>query len=84
MKAIELIETRVGCSICEKEPRIDVCLFGKKIGQLYFNMRGYIGFLPIPADFPLEFKKLTIGEKPISVYKREVAVLNKEWARFPR
>ena len=42
-KAIELVEARSGCTILEKDPRYDVLLHSKKIGQLYFNMRGYTG-----------------------------------------
>ena len=48
-KAIELVETRSGCAIMEREPRYDVLLHGKKIGQLYFNMRGYVGTSPLRA-----------------------------------
>jgi hypothetical protein len=74
-KAIELVETRNGCAIMEKEPRYDVLLHGKKIGQLYFNMRGYVGTLPTPRG-----AQLNIGERGISAYRKAVAQLNKEWA----
>jgi len=74
-KAIQLVETRKGCSICETTPRYDVMLYGKKVEQLWFNMRGYVGYLPLPDG-----SHLTIGERSITEYKKEVAKLNKEWA----
>ena len=75
-KAIQLVETRQGCAICETTPRYDIVLHGTKWGQLYFNLRGYVGNLPLPNG-----SKLCIGERPITEYKREVAKLNREWAR---
>ena len=74
MKAIELIQTRSGCAMMEPQPRYDVMLHGKKVGQLYFNMRGYLGTLPTP-----EGRNLVIGEKGISAYKKEAVRLNREW-----
>ena len=73
-KAIQLVETRNGCAILEKEPRYDVLLHGEKIGQLYFNLRGYVGTLPTPRG-----TNLTIGERSISAYRQAVAQLNREW-----
>ena len=42
-KAIALVETREGCAILETHSRYHVFLHGKKVGELYFNMRGYVG-----------------------------------------
>ena len=42
-KAIELIETREGCAICEDTPRYIVMFRGSKFSELYFNMTGYTG-----------------------------------------
>lgn len=78
MKAIKLVETRRGCAIMEREPRYDVLLNGQLFDQLYFNLTGYVGYLPTP-----EGRKLTIGEKAISVYRKEVARLNKEFEVVP-
>jgi hypothetical protein len=50
-------------------------LHGQKVEQLYFNRRGYRGCLPTPSG-----AKLDIGEKSISVFRREVAALNREFA----
>jgi hypothetical protein len=79
-KAIQLVETRSGCAMCEREPRYDVIFRGVKIGQLYFNLRGYVGVLPCPS-YDREYNNLHIGEVSITKYKQEVAKLNKEWAR---
>ena len=75
-RAIKLVQTRTGYEILEAHPRYDVLLYGEKIGQLYFNMRGYTGiYLPQPNGIPLD-----IGERGISAYRKAVARLNKEWA----
>lgn len=68
----------VGCAICEREPRFDVLLHGKKVFQLYYNIRGYIGQLPAPDG-----KSYWFPEMPISFYHREVKRLNKKWAEIP-
>lgn len=71
---LKLIKTRRGCAICETTPRYDVELDGKIVGQLYFNLRGYVGGLPQPDGV-----NLYIGECGITEYKREVAKLNREF-----
>jgi hypothetical protein len=78
-KAIELVATRQGCQIIEVEDRYDVLLRGVKVGQLYFNMRGYVGALPTPDGGLLD-----IGERSIAKYRREVAALNREFAAAGR
>lgn len=70
---LELRETRRGMQMLERTPRYDVVLNGATTGQLYFNMRGYCGYLPTPRG-----GKLDIGEKSISAFKREVSRLNRE------
>ena len=74
-KAITLVETRQGCAILETHSRYHVLLHGKKVGELYFNMRGYVGTLPTP-----EGTALCIGERGISAYRKAAAQLNREWA----
>jgi hypothetical protein len=80
-KAIGLIETRQGCVMLERTPRYIVMFRGRRHGELYFNMTGYTGvYLPCPkqeSDMPVP---LDIGERPISVYRKEVARLNRQWA----
>lgn len=61
-------------AICECEMPYDVLLHGQVFGELYFNLRGYRGYLPTPDG-----KKLDIGEKTLAAYKREIAVLNREF-----
>ena len=73
--AIELVENRRDCAICEVTPRFDVMLNGQKFNQLYHNIRGYVGYLPTPDG-----GRLDIGEKSICVFRREVAALNREFA----
>lgn len=67
------LKEKPGRHILERTPRYDVVLNGEVKGELYFNMRGYQGYLPTPRGFNLD-----IGEKGISVFKREVAILNRE------
>lgn len=85
MKAIRLVENLRARAILEQEPRYDVMLYGKKFFQLYFNMRGYTGYLPVPPETP-EGKVLclTLGEGGISRFKKEVPVLNREWEEFKK
>ena len=73
--AISLVETRRGCAICETTNRFDVLFHGERFDQLWWNMRGYVGTLPCPDG-----RKLTIGERSITAYRREVAQLNREFA----
>ncbi len=65
-KILELKETRQGCAILEKESRYHVMLHGQKVSELYFNMRGYVGALPMPDG-----SSINIGEVSISRWKRE-------------
>lgn len=71
---IRLIKTRRGCAMLETTPRYDVEFRGQIVGQLYYNCRGYVGGLPCPDG-----GNVSIGERPISEYRREVARLNREW-----
>lgn len=70
---LALVETRRGCAMLEKEPRFDVILNGKTFEQLHFNTRGYVGTLPTPDG-----RQLSIGERPIAEYRKEVKRLNQE------
>ena len=75
MKRLQLVETRRGCAMLERTPRYDVILDGQIVGQLYYNLRGYVGTLPTP-----EGRSLSIGEASITAYRREAARLNREFA----
>lgn len=81
MKTITLVKTRKGC--CEKEDRYHVMFEGEFFAELYFNMTGYVGYLPAPKEDGTPIN-LTIGERGISAYKKEIAQLNKEWAALTR
>ncbi len=63
-------------SICETKMRYDVLLDGTVFDTLYFNMRGYLGSLPLPGGGRLE-----IGERGISAYRAEVRALNRQFAQ---
>lgn len=66
--------------ICESQMRYAVMLDGKEFGELYYNMRGYQGYLPSPrADGSIG--NLDIGERPISAFRKEVAELNRRLAQ---
>ena len=75
-KAIQLVENLKDRSMMEAESRFDVMLNGKLFYQLYFNMTGYCGYLPLPGG-----RRLDIGERPISVFRKEIARLNREYAK---
>lgn len=45
----------------EIQPRFDVLLYGKNVGQLYFNLRGYVGSLPTPEGFSLQMPEGSIA-----------------------
>lgn len=63
-------------SIHEQHERYAVMLDGQPFSELYFNLTGYVGTLPTP-----EGSKLTIGEKPLSTYRREIEQLNREFGQ---
>ena len=69
---ITLREIREGCRILEKESRYDVLLNGKKVGQLFFNMRGYYGTLPLPNG-----RQLGMPESGIGAYRKMAARINR-------
>lgn len=76
---IKIVENNRKRAIFETTPRYDVLLDGKLFSELCYNMRGYIGYLPIPSqDRPGEFAKLDIGERPLSAFRKEVAAINRE------
>ncbi len=81
MKTITLQETRKNNAPFEREPRYNVLFRGKIFCELYYNMTGYVGYLPSPKEDGTPVH-LTIGERGISAYKKEIAILNKEWARY--
>lgn len=60
-------------SICETKMRYDVFLNGVLFDTLYFNMRGYLGYLPLPGG-----EKLALPECGISAYKAEIRRINAE------
>lgn len=72
--AIQLVENFRAREMFEKQPRYDVLLHGKKVGQLYYNMTGFVGSLPTPDGGSLH-----VPEGGISRFRKEVAALNREF-----
>ena len=77
-KAIKLVESKKK-AIAQTIPDYDVIFRGDKWGKLYFNMSGYVGYLPCPKSDG-GCISLVIGEVALSTYRREIASLNLEWA----
>lgn len=63
-----------------------IMLNGVQWGELTFNLRGYVGYLPTPPEINLQKElppgKLTIGEVSLAKYKQEIAKLNAEWKSY--
>jgi len=64
---------RPGRQLLERQPRYAVLVNGVQQGELYYNMRGYQGYLPT-----VHGSKLDIGERGITAFRREVTLLNRE------
>lgn len=78
--AITLVEKVV---MDDTKPRYNVLLNGKVFSELYFNLKGYVGYLPIPPTGEKQTPgNLNLGEVGISKYKSEIRKLNKEWANW--
>ncbi len=59
----------------QPRPDYDLLLNGAVVGEVYFNMTGYVGTLPQPDG-----TNFTPGEKGISAYRTELARINRETA----
>lgn len=57
----------------EKQPRYDILVNDKVQGELYYNMRGYVGYLPT-----VHGSVMNIGERAISAFRKEAMILNRE------
>ena len=73
--AITLVEAPRKMAICETDMRYDIKLFGMFYEEAAFNMTGYIAYLP-----SCDFVSHSCGEHSISRVRKEIALLNKEWA----
>lgn len=70
------LEERSGRHILERTPRYDILVNGIRKGELYFNMTGYVGYLPTVHGHNMD-----IGERGISAFRKEVVQLNREAAQ---
>lgn len=73
MHKVTLQESNRGRAMLERTPRYEVRVNGELFGMLVYNMRGFIGYLPM-ADG----RRLDIGERPIGDFRREIARINRE------
>jgi hypothetical protein len=67
------LEQRPRRHLLERQPRYAVLVNGAPCGELYYNMRGYQGYLPT-----VHGSKMDIGERGITAFRREVTLLNRE------
>lgn len=67
------LEERRSPHALERHPRYAVLVNGEERGELYYNMRGYQGYLPT-----VQGSKMDIGERGISAFRKEVRALNRE------
>jgi hypothetical protein len=67
------LEERKSPHSLERHPRYAVLVNGEQQGELYYNMRGYQGYLPT-----VHGSKMDIGERGISAFRKEVIALNRE------
>ena len=79
-KAIELV--KIPGSIMKTEDRYMIRFRGEEWGQLYYNMRGYVAEKGIPVPSGEKAVGLSIGEKGLSAFKREIRDANREWAEL--
>jgi hypothetical protein len=59
----------------ETTKRFNVMLNGVKVEQLWWNMKGYVGNLPLPDGC-----SLYMPEGSLASFKREISRLNREFA----
>lgn len=56
----------------QRRPDLDLLLNSEVVGEVYYNMTGYVGTLPQPDG-----TTFTPGETGISTYRAEVARINR-------
>jgi hypothetical protein len=67
------LSEKPGRHILERQPRYAVLVNGAPQGELYYNMRGYQGYLPTVHGASMD-----IGERGITAFRKEVTHLNRE------
>lgn len=80
MAAITLEESK-NRAICETTKRYWVLLYGEQFDELFWNIKGYRGALPVPSESDKR-AILEVGEWSLTRVKKEIRELNKEWAEF--
>lgn len=72
-KHVLTIKEKPSPHIFESKSRYHVLVNDEFQEELYFNMKGYVGSLPLLCG-----NSLSIGEKGISAFKREASIINRE------
>lgn len=72
-KRVTLEERPGRMAILETKMVYAIMLDGKEFSDLYWNMRGYVGYIPT-ADGG----RLNIGECSLSTYRKEIAAVNRQ------
>ena len=80
MQAVTLVQVRENDG--GGKPSYAVFLYGEKVSDVYFNMRGYVGSIPCPG-YDTKQRMLSLGECGITTIKKEIARSNKEYKAFP-
>lgn len=74
MFKITFVEQKIK-HVLQTKPDYSVMLNGKLHDRLYFNMRGYVGSLPMPGGGNLQ-----LPEGSLASWKREARLIEKEAA----
>lgn len=69
---ITLVE-RKDRAILQTKPDYDICVNGKAVEKLYYNMTGYVGAIPQVTGI-----SFNIGERGLSTWKKEIGIANRE------
>lgn len=78
-KRITLEERPRRMAMLETKMRYAIMVDGKEFSDVYYNMRGYRGYVPVVRDDGT-IGRLDPGEVGISVFRREIAAANRALA----
>lgn len=76
---IKIVEAPKRMAILETKMRYVVLLNGEFFDEISFNTTGYLGELPLLAG---EGDKLCVGERGISLYRKEASAINAQAKRM--
>lgn len=79
MFKLTIEEKSGGRAMMETKPRFAVKVNGREVSELYFNTKGYQGYLR-----DIRGRAVDVGERAISAFKKEARRINKEAAELLR